>query len=79
MKEDGWNYRVMRHSVGGQVYYGLHEVYYKAGRPWLWSQEPDVQGDTIDELGSTLRMMINDFEKSKDDVLDFDGPGGDAA
>ncbi len=74
--EDGWNYRVMRHRVGmsGSIYYGLHEVYYKAGRPWLWSQEPDVQGDTIDELGSTLRMMLNDFERSKDDVLDFNGP-----
>ena len=69
-----WNYRVMHHKVGQQDYYGLHEVYYKGGKPWLWTTEPEIVGETLDELGSVLRMMLNDFEKSKHDVLEYTEP-----
>ena len=70
-----WNYRVMHHKVGVQEYYGLHEVYYKEdGSVWLWTNDPEVMGDTVDEIGSTLRMMINDFENSKHDVLEYTEP-----
>ena len=67
-----WNYRVMHHKVGVQEYYGLHEVYYKEdGSVWLWTSEPQIIGDTIGDIGEILHMMLKDYKKSKDDVLEY--------
>jgi hypothetical protein len=71
----------MKHiAESGEVWYGLHEVYYnKKNQIWAWTEDPvDVTGDTVDELEQALTTMLTDVTRSKKDVLDFDmEPEGD--
>ena len=56
-----WNYRVIQHKD----YFGLHEVFYNDDHSIVaYVETPEVIGDTIDEIKSTLNMMLSDFEKA---------------
>ena len=72
-----WNYRLVKHDdtppkskSGKYVYYGLHEVYYNDdGSIYMYAPDPDVVGDSIEEIRESLEMMLRDVERSKDDIL----------
>ena len=56
---DTWQYQLIRHE--GRV--GLHEIYYKNGKPWGWSNEL-LSADTAEELVEQLEMMLDDVHRS---------------
>lgn len=59
-----WNYRIIRHVDCGHEYYALHEVYYaENGDIYAYSTNPIIVGDTVDEIGEDLFMMIDDINK----------------
>ena len=64
-----WNYRIMRRKDSAGDIYSVHEVYYN---PTGWT-EPiiDVGATSVEELISTLEMILTDAKKSKDDVLEY--------
>jgi len=41
---------------------------------WLWTSEPQIIGDTVGDIGEILRMMLKDYKKSKDNVLEYNRP-----
>ena len=66
-----WNYRIMRRKYkDGTQTYSVHEVYYD---PTGWTEESivDVGATSVEELISTLEMILADAKKYKDDVLDY--------
>lgn len=64
----GWNYRVMKHEEMGEVWYGIHEVYYgEDGKAHLYAIDPDVSSESEEGL---LDML----EKMKDAVNGANGP-----
>jgi hypothetical protein len=75
----GWNYRIVKHTVRGRVYYGLHDCCYKDGEidgvtgyPVEICTEPDSGESPSERIVSWLRMMTDGVEKHKDDTLDAD-------
>lgn len=71
-----WNYRVVRKEylhIDGSVeeYFGIHEVYYEDDNSGMSATENPIapDGETIDELKSTLTLMLEAFNKP---VLDYD-------
>ena len=62
-----WNYRIIKFDD----HVGLYEVIYNdQGEISCHSEKPEAVGDTVEELGDTLKMMLQDYERS--DVLDGD-------
>ena len=64
-----WSYRIFRHSEKEKgkkkpyVWFGLHEVFYnEEGEPETYWVVPQALGETVDELLSSLRMMLKDAE-----------------
>src|ERR1051326_8015463 len=62
-----WNYRIFRHRekatglVSAHTWYGLHEVFYNdEGEPETYALPPEVAAATLDELLSSLRLMLKD-------------------
>ena len=74
LKMSTWNNRIIRHKSDSGDWYAIHEVYYdNEGKTTAWTvnaQEPF--GESVDELISSLKMMLADAERSKDDVIDYD-------
>ncbi len=67
-----WNYRVVRHSPEqGEIYYGIHEVYYNEdGSIWVLTESPvDVHGEYVEDLKEGYFNMQEAFDKP---VIDFD-------
>lgn len=69
-----WNYRVIRHRERkhgiDHTWYGLHEVYYrKNGKMYLWAPEPEVIGDSVQDLVGALASMLRDATKASVPVL----------
>ena len=62
-----WNYRIIYHDDDEvQPYYGLHEVFYtKKGKIKFWSKEPDVVGESEDDIREQLKMMLQDTKHRK--------------
>lgn len=57
-----WNHRIIKNEDEWGDWYGIHEVYYKKGEPWLYSEEPlGVSGETIEELKNTHEQMAEAF------------------
>tara|TARA_Y100000310_G_C20699497_1_gene828385 strand:+ start:2144 stop:2449 length:306 start_codon:yes stop_codon:yes gene_type:complete len=55
-----WNYRVIFHPAGTvkmasgkhvpyEAYYGLHEVHYRDGKPWAYTEDPISVVDFLEE------------------------------
>ncbi len=68
-----WNNRIMRHvEDNGEVWYGLHEVYYRRGKVWLWDETPtSITGDTPSDMFGLLANCVRDAWKSRHEILDF--------
>lgn len=67
-----WNYRLMKHENDkGEVFYGVHEVYYdENGDIEGWSEESvSPVKESVDELKEELERMMMSFEK---EMLDYD-------
>jgi uncharacterized protein with NAD-binding domain and iron-sulfur cluster len=59
-----WNYRIIKHDDGDPIYYGLHEVYYDEEHNIdMWTLEAEVVGDSVEEIVSVLKMMLDDVKR----------------
>ena len=57
-----WNYRIIK---DGETY-GLYEVFYnEEGEIALHSENPDVVGESVDEIIKSLELMLGDAKKHK--------------
>ena len=67
-----WNYRAIKEISEGEEVYRVYEVYYdKDGQIDGWTQKPTYpQGETLDELRSSLIMMLRDVDNCP--VLDME-------
>ncbi len=69
-----WNNRIFRHKADHGDWYAIHETHYDDdGKPIGWTvdaQEPF--GETVDDLISSLKLMLADAERFKNAVLDYD-------
>ena len=55
-----WNYRIIK---DGDTY-GMHEVFYnEKGEIALHSENPDVIGESVDEIIKSLELMLGDAKK----------------
>ena len=74
-----WNYRIMRHIEEDKTWYGLHEVYYNDKDEIVsWTVDPEIFGDDVVEIESTLAFMIGDIKTPEHMILDYDmEPEGD--
>lgn len=68
-----WNYRIIKREVEGQSdQYGLFEVFYNdEGKISAHSEEPELVDESPEELLTTLRLMLNDAQKSYYDILKY--------
>ena len=55
-----WNYRIIKDDET----YGLYEVFYnEKGEIALHSENPDVIGESVDEIIKSLELMLGDAKK----------------
>ena len=55
-----WNYRIIKDDET----YGLYEVFYnEKGEIALHSENPDVVGESVDEIIKSLELMLGDAKK----------------
>jgi hypothetical protein len=55
-----WNYRIIK---DGETY-GLYEVFYnEEGEIALHSENPDVVGESVDDIIKSLELMLGDAKK----------------
>jgi len=55
-----WNYRIIKDGDD----YGLYEVFYnEKGEIALHSENPDVVGESVDEIIKSLELMLGDAKK----------------
>lgn len=60
-----WNYRAIKEVCEDETIYRVYEVYYdKNGQIEGWTAKPTYpQGETLDELRSSLIMMLRDVDQ----------------
>jgi len=69
-----WNNRIFKHITNGEVTYSVHECFYDTnGKTQGWTQNPISIGgyENIDELINDLRQILDDAERCRDKILDF--------
>jgi hypothetical protein len=68
-----WNYRIIKREVEGQPdQYGLFEVFYNdEGEISAHSEEPELVDASPEELLTTLRLMLDDAQKSYYKILKY--------
>ena len=60
-----WNYRVINESDKKSL--GLYEVYYNEnGDIFAHGEKPVIAGESLDDLLSTLKMLVTDLEQHMD-------------
>jgi len=65
-----WNYRIIKNKDDS---YGLYEVVYNEnGEISAHSEESEIIGSSVKDLLDTLRLMLDDAEKSSYDILEMD-------
>lgn len=54
-----WNYRLMAHTLNGDVFFDMHEVYYnKKGRPNSYTEKGvSAGGEDLEGIYETLELM----------------------
>ena len=63
-----WNYRIIKDKDT----YGLYEVMYNDdGEIFAHREEPEVVGETAEDLLQTLRIMLDDAQKSYYNILQY--------
>lgn len=64
-----WNYRIIKSGDS----YGLYEVIYNDdGEICAHSENPEIEEHSVKDLLITLRLMLDDAQKSSYNVLDAD-------
>lgn len=64
LKYSYWNYRLMAKEYNGEVWFDIHEVYYKNDMPVSCSKEPvTVGGNSTNEIRESLSKMTECIEK----------------
>ena len=68
-----WNYRIIKREVEGQPdQYGLFEVFYNDdGEISAHAEEPEVVGESSEDIIKYLNTMLEDANKYKDMVLEY--------
>ena len=68
-----WNYRIIKREVEGQIdQYGLFEVFYNDdGEISGHSEEPELVDESPEDLLTTLRLMLDDAQKSYYKILKY--------
>ena len=68
-----WNYRIIKREVKGQPdQYGLFEVFYNdEGKISAHAEEPELVDESPEELLTTLRLMLDDAQKSYYKILKY--------
>ena len=65
-----WNYRIIKFPD----HVGLYEtIYNDAGEIAMHSERPDISGDSVEDLGETIKLMLHDYNRhvaEPDRVLD---------
>jgi len=65
-----WNYRIIKDSDNS---YGLYEVIYNDdGEISAHSEDPEVIGESPEDLLLSLRLMLDDANKSYHNILEAD-------
>ena len=65
-----WNYRIIKLP---NKTYGLYEVIYNdEGEISAHSEESEITGDSVKDLLNTLRLMLDDAQKSSYNILEYD-------
>jgi len=65
-----WNYRIIKM---GEKSYGLYEVIYNDdGKISAHVARAEIEGESPEDILSSLRLMLNDAQKSYYNVLDMD-------
>jgi len=65
-----WNYRIIKSSDES---YGLYEVIYNDnGEISAHTEDPEVIGSSVKDLLDTLRLMLDDAQKSTYNILEID-------
>ncbi len=77
MSKRTWNYRVIRHEYMYkdeiEEWFNIHSVHYDGDTPVLVSVEPQyVQGNTLEELRSSLELQQGALNKPVIDYSFFD-------
>jgi len=69
-----WNYRIIKREVEGQPdQYGLFEVIYNdEGKISAHSEEPELVEESPEGILQTLRLMLDDANKSYYNILKYD-------
>lgn len=63
-----WNYRIIK----GKNFYGLYETMYNDdGEIFAHSEEPELIGESAEDLLQTLRLMLDDAQKSYYNILEY--------
>lgn len=68
-----WNYRIIKREVEGQTdQYGLFEVFYNdEGKISAHAEEPELVEESPENLLATLRLMLDDAQKSYYEILKY--------
>lgn len=65
-----WNYRIIKNKDNS---YGLYEVIYNDdGEISAHSEDPEVIGESPEDLLASIRLMLDDANKSYYDILEAD-------
>ena len=80
-----WNYRIFRRKItlppgipktdlDPEYYYEIYEVYYNQNHEiTAHSAEPiNIGAESVEELEKTVKMILRDIGKSKNDILEAD-------
>lgn len=71
-----WNHRVIRQVCDGEVFLGIHEVYYDNGVPDMCTEDTvGVCGESLGELKQTLRWMQKALGEPILEMSDFEEGG----
>ena len=66
-----WNYRIIKKEVNGKPdEYGLYEVFYNDNKEIsAHAESPELVAESAEELISSLRLMLDDAQKSYYEIL----------
>lgn len=68
--ESSWNYRVMKFTEGEERWHAIHEVHYRKGVPWAYTEQPaSVQWDPEDGNDAGHRILDRIRESMRKPVL----------
>jgi len=70
-----WNYRIIKFPMkdNHEYDYGLYETFYnEEGKVCGHDEVPTIVGDSVEEIEKTLKMMLSDVNRCKDNVLEGD-------